>query len=102
MASITVFKLHHHAGKACLEALSSNTEEAPGSDQTHTATAGTEAVFPVQAAVLVNDQLIMAGLYPDKVLLLKRDAAQEMVTLDAREQQFATEQSGTFNVTSGG
>ena len=97
MTSLTVFTLQYHSGKPHLEAVSACIGYPQDGAQEETVAAAGDAaaaVWPVQAAMLVNDQLILAGVYPDQLLLLRRDGAEEMAALGCRRRNRLNQQSG--------
>lgn len=97
MTSLTVFMLEFHSGKPHLEAVSTCTGYPQDGAQEETVAAAGDAaaaVWLVQAAILVNDQLILAGVYPDQLFLLRRDGAEEMAALDCRRRDRLNQQPG--------
>ena len=79
MSSLSLFTTAGHEGKAGLEPLSANIclMTAQG-DSLH------NGPIQVQSAGILNGQFLLAGAYPDGLLLLKRDVAQEEATCRAR------------------
>lgn len=105
MTSVTVLTLQQQSDKLCLKAVSACTDPCSGSDASpdvaaaHGAVKDDSAAFPVQAAVLVDDALVLAGMYPERLLLLRRDKAEEMAVLNARHSRLLTPTSGTCHDT---
>ncbi len=79
MSSLSLFTTAGHEGKASLEPLSANISlmTAQG-DSMHA------GPIQVQSAGMLNGQFLLAGAYPDGLLLLKRDVAQEEAACQAR------------------
>ena len=79
MSSLSLFTTAGHEGKASLEPVSANIclMTAQG-DSLH------DRPIQVQSAGMLNGQFLLAGAYPDGLLLLKRDVAQEEAVCRAR------------------
>lgn len=82
MLSLSLFTTRTHQGKAGLEPLAANIGLLDSSGQVHNA-----GPIQVQSAGLLNGQCLLAGAYPDGLLLLERDTAQEMASCEARQQE---------------
>lgn len=79
MSSLSLFTTAGHEGKASLEPLSANVSlKTAQGDSLH------NGPIQVQSAGILNGQFLLAGAYPDGLLLLKRDVAQEEAACQAR------------------
>ena len=87
MLSLSLFTTRTQQGRAGLEALAANICLLDSNGQVHH-----DGPIQVQAAGLLNGQCLLAGAYPDGLLLLERDAAQEMASCEARQQERAKKQ----------
>lgn len=82
MLSLSLFTTMTHQGKAGLEPLAANICLLDSSGQVYH-----DGPIQVQSAGLLNGQCLLAGAYPDGLLLLERDTAQEIASCDARQQE---------------
>lgn len=82
MLSLSLFTTRTHQGKAGLEALAANISLLDSSGEVHH-----DGPIQVQSAGLFNGQCLLAGAYPDGLLLLERDLAQEVARCQARQRE---------------
>lgn len=82
MLSLSLFTTRPHQGKAGLEPLAANISLLDSSGQVHL-----DGPIQVHSAGLLNGQCLLAGAYPDGLLLLERDLAQEMAGCQARHRE---------------
>lgn len=102
MTSLTVLTIQQRSDQVRLEAVSActssclNDRAAPQPDALAASSAIKPelAACPVQAAVLMDRKLVLASMYPYKLLLLRRDRAEEMAVLDARHTQSPMQSTG--------
>ncbi len=79
MSSLSLFTTAGHEGKPSLEPLSANISLMTAQrDIQH------DGPIQIQSAGMLNGQFLLAGAYPDGLLLLKRDVAQEEAAGEAR------------------
>ena len=85
MLSLSLFTTRAHQGKAGLEPLAANVSLdilLDGSGEVYH-----NGPIQVQSAGLFNGQCLLAGAYPDGLLLLERDLAQEVAGCQARQRE---------------
>ncbi len=82
MSSLSLFTISAHEGKPGLEPLSANISLTDTEGDVHN-----DGPIQVQSAGMLNGQFLLAGAYPDGLLLLKRDVAQEEASCEARQQE---------------
>ena len=88
MLSLSLFSTKTYQGKAGLEPLAANISLLDSNGDAHH-----DVPIQVQTAGLLNGQFLLAGAYPDGLLLLERDVAQEVASCEARQRERERKQS---------
>ena len=82
MSSLSVFTTATRDGKHSLEPSSANISLTDTDGDVHH-----DGCIQVQSAGMLNGHFLLAGAYPDGLLLLKRDEAQEVAACEARQKE---------------